>query len=535
MNRFSMLLAAAGCAALVQSTNAQVLRMRDDVVRSLEPAEIPANIEFRNVAAGCCPAPDSFSVAVSAKHGQPVPGGGTLSPLAAFNPATVNNLGQIAFISNIDGTIRNQAVVVATGGVLKVIARGCGQGGGAGDVATCGDATPIGGTFAGLFGGTVFAPPINDSGDVLFFADVENGSSSRGLFLYTAATNTIRKVAVVGDASPLGGTLSEIGPGSMNNLRQIAFIAKQSTTGNVNIYRWDNGVITKHAAVNDPAPGGGNFQIIAGESFGFVDGTFIPIGAVPGINDLGQVSFFSTLTNGSRGLFVTTGGVHAKIVGAGDASPVGGTFFDFFTPLINNAGQIAFYSDISLGAGQFTGGWFVGTTGNFRKALAFYDALDNGQNIGLAVSRNPINALDDCGNLTAWGNIQHPDLSETEVLVWCDADGSQSIIAKKGQATPIGGTYNGFQSWPAMNNSRQGLLSAFTLGAPGGVFNAHFVFTASTTLAADLDHDGDVDLSDLGVVLSAFGLTNAGDFDGDGDTDLSDLGVVLSEFGLSCR
>ncbi len=408
-----------------------ILRLHDDVTREIEPTEVLSNVEYRNIASGCCPAPSSFTAVVTAKHGQAVPGGGTLSPLAAFNPATVNNLGEIAFIASIDGTTRNQAVMVADGGVLKVIARGCGQGGGAGDVATCGDPTPIGGTFAGLFGGTVFAPPINDNGDVLFFSDVENGTSSRGLFLYTAATNTIGKVAVVGDTSPLGGTLSEIGPGSMNNLRQIVFIAKQSTTGNVNLYRWENGAITKHAAVNDPAPGGGNFQILAGESFGFVDGTFIPSGAVPGINDLGQVSFFSTLTNGSRGLFVTTNGIHAKIVSPGDATPVGGTFFDFFAPLINNAGQIAFYADVALGGGQFTGGWFVGTTGNFRKALAFYDALDNGQNIGLAVSRNAINARDDCGNLTAWGNIQHPDLSETEVLVWCDADGSQSIIAKR--------------------------------------------------------------------------------------------------------
>jgi hypothetical protein len=52
----------------------------------------------------------------------------------------------------------------------------------------------------------------------------------------------------------------------------------------------------------------------------------------------------------------------------------------------------------------------------------------------------------------------------------------------------------------------------------------------------DLDGDGDVDLSDLGVLLADYGCTApaapcAGDTDGDGDTDLSDLGNLLAHFG----
>lgn len=45
--------------------------------------------------------------------------------------------------------------------------------------------------------------------------------------------------------------------------------------------------------------------------------------------------------------------------------------------------------------------------------------------------------------------------------------------------------------------------------------------------AGDLDQDGDVDLSDLGVMLANFGIGGAGDLDGDGDVDLSDLGRML--------
>lgn len=55
-------------------------------------------------------------------------------------------------------------------------------------------------------------------------------------------------------------------------------------------------------------------------------------------------------------------------------------------------------------------------------------------------------------------------------------------------------------------------------------------------LLADLDCDGDVDLSDLGVLLSNYGVTSGaapedGDLDGDGDVDLSDLGILLAAYG----
>lgn len=60
-----------------------------------------------------------------------------------------------------------------------------------------------------------------------------------------------------------------------------------------------------------------------------------------------------------------------------------------------------------------------------------------------------------------------------------------------------------------------------------------------TAQPGDTNGDGCVNLSDLGVVLSNYGMTvsggaASGDFDGDHDVDLSDLGVVLSAFGQGC-
>jgi hypothetical protein len=55
----------------------------------------------------------------------------------------------------------------------------------------------------------------------------------------------------------------------------------------------------------------------------------------------------------------------------------------------------------------------------------------------------------------------------------------------------------------------------------------------------DLDHDGDVDLSDLAQLLAHYGATSGasyddGDLDADGDVDLSDLAALLAAYGTTC-
>ena len=205
-----------------------------------------------------------------AAHGQIAPNtnGGTLNPVAFINPTTVNASGRVAFNSQVDGSDRNQGVFVAdSDGTISAIAIGCGGLGGSGDTTSmCGDASPIGGHFGGFFFGTFFTPDINDAGDVLFFCDVNGGDSRRALFLYRGASGEIVKVAAVGDPSPIGGTFGAVGPARSTTAERSSFLRRLWAAINSDLFMWDDGVVTKVAAVGDPAPGGGTFSVLGTES-----------------------------------------------------------------------------------------------------------------------------------------------------------------------------------------------------------------------------------------------------------------------------
>lgn len=65
-------------------------------------------------------------------------------------------------------------------------------------------------------------------------------------------------------------------------------------------------------------------------------------------------------------------------------------------------------------------------------------------------------------------------------------------------------------------------------GLPGGDMVVHFTVGP----AGDLDGNGVVDQSDLGILLSFWGTGGGGDLDGDGETGQSDLGILLANYGL---
>jgi hypothetical protein len=452
-----------------------VVRVHDN----FERPQISVSQQNYRVPITRAPSGEICGVESRAAHGQVAPNtnGGTLDPVAFINPTTLNASGRVAFNSGVDGSDRNQGAFVAdSDGTITAIAIGCGGPGGSGDTtSTCGDASPIGGHFGGFFSGTFFTPDINDAGDVLFFCDVNGGSSRRALFLYRGASGQIVKVAAIGDSSPIGGTFGAVGPGSLNNNGQVVFLASAVGTTNSDIFMWDNGVVTKVAAVGDPAPGGGTYSLLGTESAGFQDGTNIPVGPVPDINDSEQIAFRAIVSGGitTRGIVVRTGATDEWYVKVPDPTPIGGTYFDMQAPSINNAGQIAFFSDYRPTPDTFNSGWFAGAPGNWRKVVVFFDPIDGGQCLGLAFSRNPMQTIDAAGNVVFWANLDSNGTSDRLVLGL--TDGSLLIAARRGDPTPIGGTFGTMDAWPAINGS-VGTVNPATPGAQNGALSAHMVF-----------------------------------------------------------
>jgi aminopeptidase N len=70
-----------------------------------------------------------------------------------------------------------------------------------------------------------------------------------------------------------------------------------------------------------------------------------------------------------------------------------------------------------------------------------------------------------------------------------------------------------------------------TLPSGDGQTGGDAIFAFTIVPPGDLNGDGIVDMTDLGILLASFEVDDGGDIDGDGDTDISDLGALLAWYG----
>ncbi|MCK6447877.1 MAG: hypothetical protein L6Q99_15905 [Planctomycetes bacterium] len=472
-------LAHAALALAVVPQTPQFLRIHDDVALRLDGSQLPsqtasASAPITSIVCGS---------AVAARHGDPTPGAGTLSLNGFLNSPNVDGSGRAVFYSAVSGSARNQGIFVADGASVQAIAVGCGPGGGSGAFGGgLGDPTPIGGTFSGFFAGTYFVPATNRPGDVLFLADIDNGPVNRALFLRQSASGSIVKVAAPGDASPAGGTLAAVGPGSIDDAGNVVFLALGAGGPAQQILRWSGGVLTKVAAVGDPAPGGGTYSQVGGETVNFGDGTTVPVGPLPDVNAKGEVVFNAQATGAvAAGIVRVSGATHQWFVTTSDVTPIGGTFESLYAANLSDVGEVAFYSSVKLSPTQSTGAWFAGKPGAWRKVLALNDPIDGGTCWGLAASRNPMQSISSDGTVGLFVYVFVSWSFARQEFVLVDRFGAFSIIAREGDATPLGGSYGNLGGWPS-RLALHGVYGALTPGAPGGVTSAHFGFTECAPL-----------------------------------------------------
>ncbi len=131
-------------------------------------------------------------------------------------------------------------------------------------------------------------------------------------------------MAAEGDASPLGGTFTVLGMGTVNSAGTVAFIANTDGAQVSDIFLWQDGVVTKYVAAGDPVPGGGTFTMLGTELWGFADGSFLAGGPVPAINEAGDVAFrgiVSGVPGTDRGIFLGHEGTLGWLLQAGADAP----------------------------------------------------------------------------------------------------------------------------------------------------------------------------------------------------------------------
>ncbi|MBZ5699305.1 MAG: Ig-like domain repeat protein [Acidobacteriia bacterium] len=198
-------------------------------------------------------------------------------------PFYVNQSGQVVFPAVLTGNMQAILVSDSTGTLNKVVATG--------------DTAPVTGTtFASLdfSSNSTELSPINDSGDVGFYATLSTGVS--GIFLYTPGVG-LAKIAATGDAVPEGG-----------------------------------GGIFTNLSSNSCTP------------------------CSLGVNNVGQVAFGALKSNG-MGLYVgSASGSPQKVVASQDTRPgIGGIFgtLDPISGFNNNSGQLVF--NPLIGGGVFEG------------------------------------------------------------------------------------------------------------------------------------------------------------------------------------
>jgi hypothetical protein len=269
----------------------------------------------------------------------------------------------------------------------------------------------------------------------------------------------------------------------------VVFLAGATAGLADQVLRFDAGVLSKVAQVGDAAPAFGNYAQ--------VDWT------LPDIDDNGAVIFTAT-----ESAFSILGTVLVDVAGAqwvvkyGDATGSGALVFQVHDAVFGANGELAFLASTGL-PWPSGSGWFVGTPGNWRKAIEQGDALAGGSVTTLVTllggtPRSPLNAA---GDLALWCEITAGALTE-QWLVLAREDGTLVPLKQRGGPTSIGGTVGALSSNPSINAAGQVLLHCVVSGA-SGVAGACFVLdpcappesycTPGTTLhgcSARLDWNG---------------------------------------------
>jgi CSLREA domain-containing protein len=398
-----------------------------------------------------------------ASQGQTAPGtgGGTFDK---FGPASVPNTGdpstptEVVFWAAVVGGSVSQGIFQSPPGgpITKLVA--------------VGDSTPLGGTFSAL--GAV--PVMNQTEEVVFWASVSGGSAAEGIFRRTSG-GVVSKIVAKGDMSPvppntydsfqpLAGRSTPVN----NDDGDIAFWASLSGGGNgVFLYSAASSTVGKVAVNGDSAPGGGTFSTFVSPG-GFAT---VPIVTDDQLSEDDQTVAFRAFTAGgpASGIYLASGPgpTLTRLAATGEATPLGGTYSGFGrAPSPNNSGEVAFFASISGGSAATCTSvaapcavFFRDSSGVIEKVIA---AGDSGPS-GVSGSISDLNAgpfMNDSGQVVAWTGISN-GFSTQSLVRYTPGEGLENVAAVGNTMPTIGGTFadfidpSGFPTNPVPNNLGQ--------------------------------------------------------------------------------
>ncbi len=380
------------------------------------------------------------------------------------------------------------------------------------------DFTLVNSFNANPLAGEAYLWDINDSGTACGVATVDNVIGYPG-FVWNEATGNVR----VPVASPR----------------------------NVN----SNGLVVGIGAIYDLTNGQSNSPpILPGTyyspSFGEINDAGVAVGTIStcSCSDSGgvlQIPYIWDEVNGARSLAIANARGLSRINNSGVA-------IGWLNGWVLNDG---FFVDLETGAYTLMNDVFPADFG-FGPTRAF-DINDNGAIVGTRYGNFPV---------TWYGYVYSP-ATGLQILPFPGAGYQQSVrpLGINNAGTIVGDIFTTLGSsrafvYTAADGIRPLNDAALVAGIPAGytmttaqkINNSGWIVGNGTTsggkptafvlkprlIPGDTDGDGDVDLSDLGVVLAAYGTCSgnpgfsaAADFDQSGCIDLSDLGVVLANFG----
>jgi PEP-CTERM motif len=303
------------------------------------------------------------------------------------------------------------------------------------------------------------APILNSSDQAAFIAEINDDEFNPSSGLWSEGSGPLANVALQGQSAP--GTALDIGTFMdpnvnyyLNNAGQAAFeqtLADFSTAGLFSETGAGN-ALQKVAAGGDSAPGTTDTNRVFNDTLGITGG----------FNDSGQATFQAYMppTAAPPGNFPSNGvwsqgsGTLDKIAEVADAAPGTAAIFDnFYTPSINNSGQVAFVGHINLG-GTGDGVW-TNVPGPLTRLVGNNDPAPGGGNFSIIF--NHTTAINGNGDVAFSAELQGGAVPDG---IWVSRGGGIDKVAVEGDVAPGAGGATFSDSGAGIDATTLGLDSA---------------------------------------------------------------------------